>query len=176
MDTRIFDDLYNNYSNKVYSYIFLLVRNKEIAEEITQDTFYKVYINFHSLQNDLSLYPWLIKIARNNVYDFFRKQRTRRLLKLQLFHSPSIIDVETPPDILMREEKIRLLYDAIGKLPIKSQEILILRKIKGFSIKEVASILNVNENKVINTTKRAIEMLKKELIQGGDSDEFTRIG
>lgn len=176
MDTSSFDDLYNNYSNKVYSYIFLLVRNKEIAEEITQDTFYKVYMNYHSLQNDLSLYPWLIKIVRNNVYDFFRKQRTRRLLKLKLFHSPPPIEVATPPDILMREEKIRLLYDAIGKLPIKSQEILILRKIKGFSIKEVASILNVNENKVINTTKRAIEMLKKELSQGGDSDEFTRIG
>ncbi|MEQ2527279.1 RNA polymerase sigma factor [Bacillaceae bacterium CLA-AA-H227] len=176
MDSQDFDELYYQYSNKVYSYIFLLVRSKEVSEEITQDTFYKVYINFNSLQNDASIYPWLIKIARNNVYDYFRKQKTKRLLKLKLFNSPDLNEVELPPDILIKEEKTRMLYEAIGKLPIKSQEILILRKIKGFSIKEVASILNVNEDKVKNTTKRAIESLKKEYLKGGDWDEFTRIG
>ncbi|MGG1833286.1 sigma factor-like helix-turn-helix DNA-binding protein [Cytobacillus firmus] len=77
---------------------------------------------------------------------------------------------------MIKGEKVTLLYEAIRHLKLSYQEVLILRKIKEFSIKETAEILNWSENKVKITTSRALAALKKELQKRGEiHEELIRI-
>lgn len=69
---------------------------------------------------------------------------------------------------MIKGEKVTLLYEAIRRLKLSYQEVLILRKIKEFSIKETAEILNWTENKVKITTSRALAPLKKNCRKGGN--------
>lgn len=81
--TDEFEDIYEMHSDKVYSYIFLLVRNKETSEDLTQETFIKAYRNIKSFRKESSIYTWLTQIARNTVFDFYRKKRLRQFFNFQ---------------------------------------------------------------------------------------------
>jgi RNA polymerase sigma-70 factor, ECF subfamily len=76
--------------------------------------------------------------------------------------------VTTPQKILLKGEEAKLLYESINKLKLEYQEVLILRKIKEFSIKEVSEILGWKESKVKTTTSRAMLALKKRIIKRGE--------
>lgn len=67
------EDVYINHVDLVYRYIFLLVHNKEVAEDLTQETFIKVFRNFSQFNGLSNLNTWIIKIAKNTTYDYFKK-------------------------------------------------------------------------------------------------------
>ena len=69
------EELYKEHSDRVYSYIYLLVRHRECAEDLTQETFYKAYKGLDSFNKQASTATWLLKIARNVTYDYFRRKR-----------------------------------------------------------------------------------------------------
>lgn len=160
-----FESIYTSYSDKVYSYIYMLVKDSGIAEELTQETFIKVYYHIDEFQGDSTLYTWITRIARNVSIDFIRKNNRFQFLKLDYFQLKST--EHSPTEVVLESERTKLLYSAIKTLKLSYQEVLILRKIKGFSIKEVAIILGWDETKVKNTTSRAMSALKKEILKRG---------
>lgn len=161
--TDEFEDIYEMHSDKVYSYIFLLVRNRETSEDLTQETFIKAYRNIKSFRKESSIYTWLIQIARNTVFDFHKKKRLKQLFSFQ----KEEVNTVTPQEIVLKGEEIKLLYEGITTLKIEYQEVIILRKIKELSISETANILGWDEVKVKNTTARAMAALKKSLVEKG---------
>lgn len=160
---EIFEQIYTDYSDKLYGYIFLLVNDKELAEDLTQDTFVKAYKNINQFNGDSQMFTWLFRIARNVTIDYLRKKRLYQFFSIDKFQLES--NQQAPLEIVLKGEKITILYEAIRNLKLNYQEVIILRKIKEFSIKETAEILNWNENKVKITTSRAITALKKELLK-----------
>ncbi|MGE8204862.1 RNA polymerase sigma factor [Heyndrickxia sp. NPDC080065] len=172
-----FEAIYLEYSDKVYSYIFLLVKNKELAEDLTQETFYKAYRKIHSFKEEASIYTWLIKIGRNLTYDFYRRRRVLSFFSIEKYNDKRVSN-DTPQEIIIKGERVQILYEAIKKLKLEYQEVIILRKIKDFSIKEVSIILGWSEVKVKNTTSRAIVSLRKILSEKGEDFDanFIEIG
>lgn len=164
-----FEQIYNEYSDKIYSYIFLLVSNREMAEDLTQDTFVKVYKNLHRFNGESQMFTWLVSIARNVTIDYLRKHNRFKFFSLEKFQFTS--DRLTPHEILVKGENTAKLYQTIKLLKISYQEVIILRKINEFSIKETAEILGWNENKVKITTSRALNALKKEYEKRGETYE-----
>ena len=167
-----FEEIYQLYSDKVYGYIYLLVRQKDIAEDLTQETFIKAYRYLNQFKGESSIYTWLIKIARNTVYDFFRR---KKLVSLLSFKKEPITE-ETPQEILLKGEEVRRLYETIMRMKTEYRDVLILRKVKELSIKETAEILDWDEVKVKNTTSRAMQSLKKLLTdkEGGLYERFSK--
>lgn len=150
-------ELYETHADIVYRYIFLLVRNKEVAEDLTQETFMKVLQHFHHFQHKSNVSTWIIKIAKNTTYDYFRKQRFPAIFKSNEGNSPS------SEESLIQKTEIEMLYKALFRLKRDYQEVIILRKINEFSINETAHILGWSENKVKAKLARALQKLRTEM-------------
>ena len=153
--------LYLDNSDAVYRFIYLLVRHKETAEDLTQETFLKAYKNLNHFNNQSSLLTWLLKIARNVTYDHFRRKRI-----LQFFKWGNENDIDTkslsPESAAEKNEDLTQLYAALSRLKDDYRDVLILRKVNECSIKETAFILGWTEAKVKTKMTRAFEALRKE--------------
>lgn len=171
MSRQEFEELYRKESDRVYRYIFMLVRHSETAEDLTHDTFYRAFRSLHTFRSESGYATWLMQIARNVTYDYFRR---KRIIRFFSFGKKEVLDEKlTSPELLIIEkEEVRQLFNSIRKLKKEYQDVLILRKIDESSIKETAYILGWTEEKVKGMTKRAFDMLKKVMIkEEGDWNE-----
>lgn len=160
------EQLYREHSDRVYSYIYLLIRHRECAEDLTQETFYKAFKGLEAFNKQASTATWLLKIARNVTYDYFRRKRV-----IQFFSFDKEHDLETnarsPEGRYEQKEQLSRMYNSLRKLKKDYQEVLLLRKIQECSIQETAYILGWTEAKVKMKMTRALEALKKEFHQEG---------
>lgn len=164
--------LYREHSDRIYSYIYLLVRHKECAEDLTQETFYKAYKGLESFNKQASPATWLIKIARNVTYDYFRRKRVIQFFSFDKEHDRETNVLSTEKRFEQKEQLARM-YDSLYKLKRDYQEVLLLRKIQEYSIQETAYILGWTEAKVKMKMIRALEALKKEFYREGGQPNGT---
>src|SRR5690606_41710918 len=115
---------------------------------------------------------WLVRMARNTAIDEMRKKKpiTYFLETLPIMQTTEY----TPEQIAVLNESERELYVALSKLKLSYRDVIILRKIKEFSIKETASILDWSENKVKVNLFRGMKALRKELEKENFSHETVR--
>lgn len=168
---RIVTEWYDRYSDSVFSYIFVMVRDYQLAEDLTQETFIKAYKKHHSFEKRAEPKTWLFRIARNITIDYIRKQKPISLLK-ELFHTKQDTD-PSPQDVMELREVSEELYRALNNIKPHYREVIILRKLKGFSTKETSDVLNWSESKVKSTLHRAIPALEKQLTKEGFLNEKT---
>lgn len=159
--------IYEEYSEAVYQFIYFLVGEEELAKDLTQETFLKAMNHFSGFRHDASEKTWLMKIARNLVYDHFRRKKVLKFIPFLQKHE-QLERTYVPERWLESKESQYQLYKALGQLPYQYREVIVLRKIEGFSIKESAKILGWNEAKVRNATERGMKKLQQLL--GGDED------
>ena len=156
------EQIYEQHAELVYRYIFLLVRNKEIAEDLTQEPFIKVFQHVHRFNQRSSLNTWIIQIAKNTTYDYFRKIKWTSLFTNDR-EIPDTIPSSSVEDKMIIKSDIETLYQALRQLKRDYQEVLILRKINGFSTKDTALILGWSENKVKTKLARALKKIHVEM-------------
>ncbi len=160
---------FNEYGESILSYILLMVRDYQQAEDLTQDTFLKAYKNYHLFEGNSALKTWLFSIAYNVTQDHFRKKHP-----LQYYLGLTMTEKDympIPEQIVAMHDQTEQLYSIIQQLKPSYRHVIILRKLKEFSTAETAGILNWSESKVKMTLKRALAELKIELQKGGFSYE-----
>lgn len=165
--TERFEQMFILHSEAIYQYIYFLVGNRELAEDLTQETFLKA-IQHKGFRGDAKVKTWLTKIARNTVYDHFRRKRIIQFIPILKKHEQVEMSYKPEQWLLKKTEQFEL-YEALGQLKFQFREAIVLRSIEGYSIKETAQILGWNESKVKNATERGMKQLKQLL--GGDEDE-----
>lgn len=162
-------DWYDQHSKSILSFILLMVKDYQQAEDLTHDTFVKAYLYFDSFKNHSSEKTWLFSISHNLTVDFLRKRKPAMFFKevflLQKDNTP------LPEEVIQIKEESYELYKAIGELKDTYRKVIILRKIKDFSIEDTAKILSWSESKVKSTLFRAIPALKKQLLKEGYIDD-----
>lgn len=155
---------YEVYSNDVYNYAFFMLGDREQAMDIVQDTFIRAYNKLESFQGGREK-SWLFRIARNLTIDYMRKKRT---VANYLSFLPFGMNTEkSAEDIAIFNESEKQLYLALSKIKPSFRDVIILRKIKEFSIGETAEILGCSEAKVKIDLFRALKILRKELEKEG---------
>jgi RNA polymerase sigma-70 factor, ECF subfamily len=164
-----FEQIYDLYSDDVYRFIFMKVNDQQLAEDLTQDTFVRVFKNYKQFENRSTIKTWLFQISRNITIDYFRSNKKIFSLPEWLSREPE--NSKTPAEVVELGEDIQILFENILKLKKSHQEILILRKIQEFTIEETAEILKCSISKVKSATHRAMAALRKELEKGGQYDE-----
>lgn len=161
---------FDHYGESVLTYILLMVRDYQQAEDLTQETFIKAYRHQQQFEHKSSVKTWLFSIAHNVTLDYFRKKHP-----LQHFLGLTIEEKDykpLPEQIVAMNDQTEQLYRAIQHLKPSHRQVIILRKLKEFSTAETAYVLKWSESKVKMTLKRALEELKRKLIQGGIADEI----
>ncbi|WP_040205328.1 RNA polymerase sigma factor [Neobacillus jeddahensis] len=166
-------DWYDHHSKSILGFILLMVKDYQQAEDLTHDTFVKAYLYYDSFKHHSSEKTWLFSIAHNLTVDFLRKRKPAIFLK-EMFHFQRD-NFPLPEEIFRIKEESYELYQALGELKDTYRKVIILRKIKGFSIEDTSKILGWSESKVKSSLFRAIPALKKQLVKEGHiSDEAIR--
>ncbi len=165
--------LIRRHKNRVFTYIMLMVKNEQLAEDIFQDTFIKV---IHSLKagkykdNDRFL-SWVIRIAHNLVIDHFRKEKQMNMLS----NDDTVIDLFNNRKLAEKNIEDHIIYDQIcsdvrtliERLPEDQKEVILLRHYGDLSFKEIADLTGVSINTALGRMRYALINLRK-LIQKHD--------
>ncbi|MBB4826293.1 RNA polymerase sigma-70 factor (ECF subfamily) [Sporosarcina luteola] len=157
-----FEEIYIEHSDSIYRFIYIYVRHHELAEDLTQETFYRAYKKIDDFKGEAGVSTWLRKIARNATYDYLRR---KKIIQFFSFGKEDYIDFHThsPETQYVKSEETRELYQAIVSMRKAYRDVLILRRLSENSIKETAYILGWTEAKVKSTMARAMKALKKEI-------------
>lgn len=157
-DLAAFDILFAKYYKPIYYFIYKMIQNTEIAEDITQDTFVKVYKNLMRLDENLKFSPWIYKIAYNTFVDYKRKYKVNFELLDNVHYENSNQDMQNennPEESILNKELRDKINRAFGKVNTRYRTALILRDYNKLSYKEVAEVLELSEAAVKSLIHRA---------------------
>jgi RNA polymerase sigma factor (sigma-70 family) len=166
-DQTSLEILINRHKNKVYSYIFLIVRNQHLAEDIFQDTFIKVIKSLmqNKYRDDGRFVSWVMRIAHNLIIDHFRKVKQLNTIsndgcEVSIFNSKKYTESNVEESIIDNQitEDVRKLIDY---LPEDQKEVVLLRHYAGLSFKEIAEQTNVSINTALGRMRYALINLRK---------------
>ena len=161
-DTEAFGLLVARYSERVFSLVCRICRNREDAEEVTQDVFIKVYRNIGKFRQASSFSSWIYRIAYNASISHLRRQNPFRITELReerletgVREYPGDFDAGT----FGREEQLERLEKALDSLPPDDRALMLLFYQEDKSVREIAEIISQSENNV----KTRLHRIRKRL-------------
>ena len=164
-----FEVLLAKHKQRVYSFIFSKVMNRDITEDIFQDTFIKVIqtIKKGKYNEEGKFLPWVLRIAHNLVIDHFRKNK--RFLKFENRDDYDIFahisepekDIET---LIIDKQIESVLMDLIYELPQDQADVLMMRLYKGMNFKDIAELTNVSINTALGRMRYALINIRKMVV------------
>ncbi|MEH7379047.1 sigma-70 family RNA polymerase sigma factor [Bacillus sp. JJ1533] len=151
------DEVFEEYVNDLYRYLFSLSKNHHTAEDLVQETFYRAYLQL--VEDDiLNIKPWLFKVAYRAFIDFTRKHN--RLVITDEIHN-NRVTMKTPENYLLEKEGFTALMNDIHALKETEMHALILCDLHQLSLKEAADILQIN----VNTLKSHLSRGRKKVVE-----------
>lgn len=153
-----FSEVYEEYVRKVYRFLLILSGSECIAEELTQQTFYKAFLHIKYFEGRSSLYTWLCSIGKNEWLMECRKKPFVSYNELD-----EISDTKNPETEAVRHIEQRLVQEAIQKMPSLYRDVMIYRTYGDLSFAEIATIFGKTESWAKVTYFRGKEKLKIEL-------------
>ncbi len=166
-DTDAFAAIYTEHLGTVHRFVYARVRSRELAEDITSETFAKALARLDSWQwRGTSIAAWLQTIARNLVFDYFKSSRNRReVLGGDALTVDRADDGRGPEQTALdaiQHEQLRL---AMAQLTDEQRECLSLRYLREMSIAETAAIMGRNDSAIKALTYRATRTLTRFLLR-----------
>lgn len=154
-----FERIYNQYFRDVYSFVLLLSRNEKIAEEITQETFFKALKNIDKFNGKCKLNVWLCQIAKNTYFTYLNKQKR--------FDTDDIpeVSVSSIEEIILNKEEIFRIHKVLRHLEEPYKEVFTLRVFGELSFKQISELFERTESwarVTFHRAKRKIQDLLKE--------------
>ncbi len=153
-----FEKLYKQYYSQVYFYVLGLCRNEHIAEEITQETFFKVLKKMDTFKGECKVNVWMIQIAKNTFYNYCREK------KLDPESSLEGVEIEgTIEEKIIDKEAAEQIHMILHRMQEPYKEVFWMRTFGELSFKEIGSIHGKTESWARVTYHRAKLMIKEEL-------------
>lgn len=159
-------ELINKYKNRIYSFIYSKVLDKDATEDIFQDTFIKVIntLKKGSYREEGKFLPWTMRIAHNLVIDYFRKNN-----KINTFNNTDEFDIFSvlkdeslnAENQIVKEQVYKDIRNLIEELPNDQKEVLMMRMYRDMSFKEIAEITDVSINTALGRMRYALINMRK---------------
>ena len=158
--------LISRHQRKIFTSILILVKDRDLAEDLFQDTFVKVINTLRSgnYQEEGKFLPWVMRIAHNLAIDFFRRQQRMPMVhdteEYSVFRNIRLEDDNIEDKLVMSQilSQVRLLVD---ELPEEQREVVMMRHFKEMSFKEIADATNVSINTSLGRMRYALINLRK---------------
>jgi len=155
-DSKAWEDIVLQYQAPLSRYLYNMVRDKELARDLTQDTFLEAYRAMPDTEGELKLKSWLYRIATNNAIQVLRRRKLIAWLPWTE-ETPVPKQIENVEDDVAQRELIR---DALNKLPGKYRTVLLLHDYQGFKCPEIGRILNISLDAAKKRLARGREMFQ----------------
>lgn len=165
-EETVLEELLRRHKSKIYTSIYLLVKDQYLAEDIFQETFIKVINTLRSgrYNEEGKFLPWVLRISHNLVIDHFRKEK--RAPTITSADGTDILNLiqiheESTEDRILREQTHIDLRLMIQRLPDEQKEVLIMRHYADLSFKEIADLTEVSINTALGRMRYALSNLRK---------------
>ena len=166
-NNQAFDVLLGRYEDKIYSYIYFIVHNNELAEDIFQDSFVKAIMTIRQgrYTEKGKFGAWITRIAHNLIIDFFRQERAENVVsndegELDLLNNIRLSE-GTIENMMIADQIREDIRSLIKMLPDNQREVVHLRFYKGLSFQEIAELTHVSINTSLGRMRYAILNLRK---------------
>lgn len=170
-DESAFAEILERYKKKVFGYILHVVRNRAIADDIFQETFFKVIRTLKKQQYNCEgkFLPWVIRISHNLIIDNFRQNGKITTISKIIKPDGKVVDVfdvvkvEEPSheENMVKKQILQDIRKLVDHLPHEQKEVVILRHYYDLSFKEIADMTNVSINTALGRMRYAIINLRK---------------
>lgn len=161
-----FDTLLARYQAKVYGYIFSVVKDKDVADDIFQDTFYKVVatLNSGNYKDENKFIHWVMRIAHNLIVDHFRRNNKMPIVpnrpECDIIDTLKLHD-ENMEQSIMRQQTSRNIRKLVKMLPPEQRRVVILRHYGKCDFKDIAARTGVSINTALGRMRYAIINLRR---------------
>ena len=162
-----FDTLLNRHQDRLFNYIFFLVRSREVAEDIFQETFVKAITTLQQgrYQNDGKFAAWITRIAHNLVIDQFRIERNENAISNDEVEFDLLNDAKlsegTVENRMVNEQVLKDVRALIDELPDCQREVVFMRYYQDLSFKEIADITGVSINTALGRMRYAVLNMRR---------------
>ena len=162
-----FDVLLNRYQKSIHSYIFYIVRNQDLTEDIFQETFLKVIMTIKQgrYTENGKFKAWITRIAHNLIIDNFRQERNENTIsnddvEVDLLNNMKLCDSNIEDD-MVNEQVYADIKKLVNHLPDNQREVLEMRYYQDMSFKEIADITGVSINTALGRMRYAILNIRR---------------
>lgn len=174
-DVAAYEEMVNRYWGRIFAMVFQLLKNRQDAEEVTQDAFVRAHRGLENFRGDSSFSTWLFQIAtnlaRNKYWYWWRRKRGFTLSLEETFTSEgegTLLDVfpaegETPTDAAVTQEFVDRVAECMETLNPRHREILELRNVRNLSYEEISDLLGISIGTVKSRIARARDSLKSSM-------------
>lgn len=158
------ESICEEYTDKVYRYLFCITKDEELANDLTQETFYIVIKDIKKYRGESSISAWICTIAKNVWYKYLRQKYRKSFVNIDDFDITDEINIEE--QLINKEEKLEI-YKHIEKLKENEKKVICLRISGELSFKDIGEILDKSETWARVTFYRAKEQLKQLMKEDG---------
>ena len=162
-----FDILLNRHQDRLFNYIYFIVRSKELAEDIFQETFVKAIMTLQQgrYTNDGKFSAWITRIAHNLVIDQFRTERNENLVsndesEIDLFNNAKLVEGNVE-NRMVNEQVLKDVRALVDELPDCQREVVFMRYYQDLSFKEIADITGVSINTALGRMRYAVLNMRR---------------
>lgn len=160
------EQIYEKYYTVIYKYLLCLTKNPDIAEELTQETFYKMIKKIDTFKGNSKISVWLCEIAKNLWYDELRKKKYQTVSYDEIEISNSTSNAQNVENTYINKEEFDETQKRIETLDDLSKRVLYLRLNANMSFKEISDILGKTETWARVTFYRAKQKIKEDYNNG----------
>lgn len=166
-NNQAFDELLKRHKDKLYSYIFFIVRSRDIADDIFQETFVKAIVTLQQgrYNSDGKFSAWLTRIAHNLVIDQFRQERNENIISnddsdIDLFNNTAFSE-GTIEARMVNTQVMKDIRRLVNCLPDNQREVIFMRYYQSLSFKDIATITGVSINTALGRVRYAVMNLRR---------------
>ena len=166
-----FDVLLNRHKDRLYNYIYFIVRSRELAEDLFQETFVKAIVTLQQgrYTNDGKFLAWITRIAHNLVIDQFRTERNENLISndetdIDLLNDAKLVEGNIE-NRMVNEQVLKDVRALIDELPDCQREVVFMRYYQDLSFKDIADITGVSINTALGRMRYAVMNMRRIAVE-----------
>ena len=164
MEVDTFENIYREYFSRVYGFLYRMCRNDDLAEELTQETFYQAFRSFRRFRGDSELFTWLAAIAKFTFLAYLRRNKCAECVNLELIEDTLCDSGENgPEETAQNRETTENIRRAILNMPDKYRDVVLLRLYAELPFSQIAESMKITENSAKVLFHRAKKLLMEEL-------------
>lgn len=164
-DESAFREILDNYTPRIFALVSGMISDRSEVEDVVQEVFFKVYRKMEGFAWKSAFYTWVYRIALNTATDHLKKRRNKSAASLEELTGFDVPDAgPTPAAGLSSDELRQALAVAIGELPEKYRNIIVLREYEDLAYDEIADVLDCSKGTVESRLFRARARLKEKMI------------
>ncbi len=174
-ETKYFEEIINKYKKVVFGHCYNFLRNREDAEDVTQEVFVSVYNNLASFRGDSKLSTWIYRITMNSCKNRLKQMQRLKANFIEEFYEPGGEERESlvneiqekeekqPDKEFVSDDMRKTVYKRIDELTEEQKNVILLRDVDGLSYEEIGQLLKLSVPAVKSKLFRARENLREKL-------------